>query len=84
MQTYDETSIAKRNAKWSAEYMFLHDILDKEKEEAREEGFEQGAHDKAIESARNLLAMNVLTPEQISQATGLPLDEVLELKENLH
>lgn len=82
MQTYDETSIAKRNAKWSAEYMFLHDILDKEKEEAREEGFEQGAHDKAIESARNLLAMNVLTPEQISQATGLPLDEVLELKEN--
>ena len=84
MQTYDETSIAKRNAKWRAEYMFLHDILDKEKEEAREEGFEQGAHDKAIESARNLLAMNVLTPEQISQATGLPLDEVLELKENLH
>ena len=64
--------------------MFLHDILDKEKEEAREEGFEQGAHDKAIESARNLLAMNVLTPEQISQATSLPLDEVLELKENLH
>ena len=43
-------------------------------------GIAQGAHDKAVESARNLLAMNILTPEQIAQATGLPLEEVLALQ----
>ena len=47
----------------------------------RLEAKKEGAHDKAIESARNLLAMNILTPEQISQATGLSLEEVLSLKE---
>ena len=47
------------------------------------EGRKEGIHEKAIESARNLLAMNILTPEQIAQATGLSLEEVLSLKETL-
>ena len=38
---------------------------------------------KAIEAATNLLRMGVGTPEQIAQAQGLPLDEVLALKEQL-
>ncbi len=31
------------------------------------------------ETARNLLGMGLLTPEQIAQATGLPLEEVKSL-----
>ena len=38
---------------------------------------------KAIEAAQNLLRMNVLTPEQIAQAQGLPLEKVLELQKVL-
>ena len=50
--------------------------------EGREEGFAEGAHDKAIESARNLLALNILTAEQIAQANGLSLEEVLSLQKS--
>ena len=37
----------------------------------------------AVENARNLLAMNVLTSEQIAQGTVLPLEQVLELQKEL-
>ena len=47
------------------------------------EGRKEGIREKAIESARNLLAMNILTPDQISQATGLSLEEVLSIKETI-
>ncbi|MDD7417726.1 MAG: Rpn family recombination-promoting nuclease/putative transposase [Treponemataceae bacterium] len=49
-------------------------------EDGKEAGLEQGAHDNAVQNTRNLLAMNILTPEQIAQATGLPLEEVLALQ----
>ena len=52
-------------------------------EQGLQEGLEQGAQQKAVEAATNLLRMKVLTPEQIAQGTGLPLDEVLALKEQL-
>ena len=51
-----------------------------EMENATKKGLEQGARKKAIEAASNLLKMNVLTVEQIAQAEGLPLEEVLELE----
>ena len=44
---------------------------------------EEGAYQKAIEDAENFLKMGVGTPEQISQAIGLPLEQVLKIKENL-
>ena len=34
-------------------------------------------------SAINLLKMDVLSPEQIAQASGLPLEKVLELQQQL-
>ena len=52
-------------------------------EAGREKGLEQGASQKAIESATNLLKMNVLTAEQIAQAISLPLERVLELQKEL-
>ena len=63
--------------------MTWQQTIDEEKYYAREEGREEGAHENAITSAKNLLLMNLLTPKQISQAVSLPLDEVLALKEEL-
>ena len=46
-------------------------------------GIEKGAHEKAVENAKNLLKMNILNIEQISQGTGLPLEEVQKLSSEL-
>ena len=40
---------------------------------------QEGIEIKAIEDTKNLLQMKIGTPEQISQAIGLPLEKVLEL-----
>ena len=52
-------------------------------EKGMEKGLAQGAREKARENASNLIKMNILSPEQIAQATGLSLEEVLALKEEL-
>ena len=74
----------KDNEKFRSDYaaMNLHDrdIQRTAKEEGRKEGLEAGAQQKAIEAATNLLKMNVLSSEQIAQASGLPLEKILELK----
>ena len=57
-----------------AEYDYNLDMQVKA-EEAREE--------KAIEAATNLLKMRLGTPEQIAQAQGLPLEQVLELQKSI-
>ena len=43
------------------------------------QGIFQGTLQKAVEAARKLVAMNVLTHEQIAEAEGLPLEKVKEL-----
>ncbi len=61
--------------------MNLHDrdIQRVARREALAEGMAQGQLQKAIEAAKNLLRMNVLSLEQIAQAQGLPLEKVKEL-----
>ena len=49
----------------------------------RQEGIEEGVEQKAIEDVTNLLRMNVLSPEQISQAIGLSLEEISDLRDSL-
>ncbi len=70
----------KQNEEFRSLYlsMNLHDfdIM----EEAKEEGILQGAQQQAIQAAINLLKMQVLSPEQIAQAQGLPVEKVLELQ----
>jgi hypothetical protein len=48
----------------------------------KQDGIEMGRQEKAIEAARNALAMN-LTAEQVAQITGLPLEQVLDLQKEL-
>lgn len=49
----------------------------------REEAFEDGAEQKAIENAKNLLSKSNLSAEMIAECCSLPLERVLALKEEL-
>ncbi len=69
------TEEAKHNTQWRRQYM--------EWERQRTYDFENGKEAKAIEAAINLLKMNKLTPDEIAQAQGLPLEKVLELQQQL-
>ncbi|MBR3645924.1 MAG: hypothetical protein IKN54_05855, partial [Lachnospiraceae bacterium] len=70
--------VAKQNTRWEEEYMYFCDVLEEEKEKVRRvawkeglaEGRAEGIHSNAIENAKNLIKMKVLSNEQIAQATG--------------
>ncbi|MBO5692078.1 MAG: hypothetical protein J6R96_09505, partial [Spirochaetaceae bacterium] len=47
-----------------------------------EQGLERGAHQKALETAKNLLSMG-LSPEQVAQGTNLPLETVQQIQSRL-
>ena len=53
--------------------------LEEDREKGREEGKEKGLNEGKISSARNFLAMKVLTHEQIAKGVGLPLEKIEEL-----
>jgi predicted transposase/invertase (TIGR01784 family) len=50
--------------------------LEKGRQEGLEQGMKKGEQEKALKTAKNLLSMGVLTPEQIAQATGLSMKEI--------
>ena len=60
--------------------------IEKGREEGREEGItqgiEQGAYNKSLETAKKLLEDNI-SPEVVIKYTGLPLDTILKLKDQL-
>ncbi len=57
------------------------EMLMEEKFEAGvEKGIKKGAYNTKLETAKKLLAMS-LTLEKIAEATDLPLETVLELKD---
>ena len=64
-----------------AEYSYEEDVA-AQREEAFAEGEITGAQKKAVETAKKLLSMN-LSVEQVSEATGLPLEKVQRLTEEL-
>ena len=65
---------AKINEKFRSDYL----AVNIRETDIYEEGRMKGAEQKAIETARNLLRMN-LSPEQVVQGTGLPLETVEQL-----
>ena len=67
-------------------YAYVHGKEEGLKEglkEGREVGLKEGAHEKAIAAAQNLLKMNLGTVEQIAQAIGLSVEEVLALRDEM-
>ena len=77
----------KENEEFRMDYaaMNLHDrdIMKIAREEGMAQGIAEGAQQKAVEATINLLKMKLLSPEQISQAQGLPLEKVLELQKSV-
>ena len=51
-------------------------------EKGLKEGIEQGESQKAIEIAKSLLTMGILSSKQIAEVTKLTIDEVEKLKES--
>ena len=82
---------AKSNLQWKRQYMEwerqrVYDFeagREKGLAQGLEKGLEKGISQHAIESATNLLKMNVLTVDQIAQAEGLPIEKVLELQKEI-
>ena len=62
----------------SAKYNYKMDIAVK-----KEEAFQDGQEQKAIEVAINLLKMKKLTPQEIADVEGLSLEKVLELQKSI-
>ena len=77
---------AKINEKFKGDYLAMNiretDIYEEGRNDGIalgiSQGIAQGAEQKAIETARNFLSMN-LSPEQVVQGTGLPLEIVEQL-----
>ena len=69
---------ARHNMQWRIQYM----TWERQRTYDFDAGKEAGIKQQAIDSAENLLKMNLGTPEQIAQAVGLPLDKVLELQKD--
>ena len=63
---------AKRNTQWRQQFM----EWDREMACMRAKGRKEGAQEKAVEDATNLIKMRVGTLEQIKQATGVPMEEL--------
>ncbi|MBO5115931.1 MAG: hypothetical protein J6C25_00320 [Treponema sp.] len=73
-----------------AEYSYETDIKVQRREAYREglaegieQGIEQGAEQKAIETAKNMILQSVGTLDQISSITGLSVEDISKLKEEL-
>ena len=52
-------------------------------EKGKDIGLLEGVNKKAEEDAVNLLKLQIATPEQVTQVTGLPLEKVRELAESI-
>ena len=70
--------LAKINEKFRSDYIALNIRETDIYEEGRNDGIEQGIEQKAIETAKQGLLLN-LSYEQISQLTGLSLEIVEQL-----
>ena len=65
------------------EFFGYYDIEETHKydlEDMRETAFEKGSKQKATQTAKSLLEMNVLTIEQIAEVTNLSIEEINTLK----
>ena len=57
-------------------FEFDREIYEKQ---IRKEEYEEGLKDKAVETARNILSLNILSNDQIAQVTGLSPEQIATL-----
>ena len=89
----EAASLAKQKSHLEDEYMYFSDILEDEKEEAREiglaeghaeghaEGLEAGRHQQKIESAKTAISLG-LSEQQVVAISGLSPEEIRKLIAN--
>ena len=83
----EKVLFAKKNSTWRHQFMTWQQTIDEEVEIAREEAYQdayreayhKAYHKKALDAARNLLSLNMLTIEQIAKVQGLSVEEVKSL-----
>lgn len=73
---------AKRNTQWRKQFMDFKHHLSQSFREGKEAGLKEGEQNKAVENAKTMLADKV-SPEKVSQYSGLPLEQVLELQKTI-
>lgn len=87
LETVEESALTKAERlayddfwdKLGAERLLLIDSNRKSREEGRAEGIAEGQAKEKVATARRLMDMG-LSPEQVAEGSGLPLEEVLRLK----
>jgi len=70
----DYVTDAKHNMQWRIQFM----TWERQRAYDFDDGMAAGMQKKAVEDARNAVSLG-LSPQQISQITGLPLEEVQKL-----
>lgn len=70
----------KSDERTKGEYMIESLVIQDSKREGRKEGRLEGRTEKAIEDARKLLELNLISIEQIAYVTGLTIQQIQELQ----
>ena len=73
---------AKRNTQWRKQFMDFKHHLSQSFREGKEAGLKEGEQNKAVETAKTMLADN-LPPEKVAHYSGLSLEQVLELQKSV-
>ena len=76
----DLESTKKLYFSWS---LHDHDVRKHGREEGIRIGEKRGMNEAKIANAKNFLAMNILTHEQIAKGVGLPLEKIEELAKEM-
>ncbi|MCR5400175.1 MAG: hypothetical protein K6E78_01110 [Treponema sp.] len=78
LKGYLEQAVAEVLNMLVAEYNYEEDLAVQ-----REEAFESGLAKGKLETAKNLLKLNILTVEQIASSAGLQIDEIKKLRDEI-
>ena len=71
---------AKRNEKWRHDYMTLQMAYDEKYREGLETGIQQGIEQGITTSARRMLSSGKYSDSEISEITGLYVEQIQALK----
>ena len=73
---------AKHNTQWRKQFMDFKHYMSQSFRKGKEAGLQEGAQNKAVEAATNMLKKKYPTSD-ICEITGLPLEKVLELQKEI-
>ena len=75
-EAYDQMKSFRKNEYWGNDFFHPSKLI---KEQAEDEGFEKGMEKGVVETAKNMIMLN-LDVDTISKATGLSVEKIEQLK----